>query len=347
MNDNNDILNKKILKIIFSVKNDGIHKVITILGIKFSFKSNISEIYARLEQQNQKIAELSAELNKVNDKLKINDKLLKYFVDTIKYEIQRKIHNYSLENIDFENSKFSVIMPTYNRAFCICNAIDSLLDQTYQNFELLICDDGSNDNTEQIIFQKYSKELSDKKIRYFKLSTNQGVCSARNVGLKNANNEWIAYLDTDNIMEPFFLEYYANAIKQERVLTYTAKIHRTTEDIIGHAFDYNMLCEGNYIDIGVFVHHKNLISMYGDFDLNAKSLEDWDLIIRYTKDFPPYFIDEILLEYNNDKDSDRLSNSNLCYDAYFYIKEKVKVLKLNSDNTDSYQEVTIQTETIS
>ena len=61
------------------------------------------------------------------------------------------------------NIYFSIIMPTYNRAFCIEKAIDSLLNQSYQNYELIIIDDGSTDATEQLIKTKYSKELENKK----------------------------------------------------------------------------------------------------------------------------------------------------------------------------------------
>ena len=55
--------------------------------------------------------------------------------------------------------KFSIIMPTYNRAFCICNAIDSALASTYPAFELIIVDDGSTDNTIKMLNQRYSKEI--------------------------------------------------------------------------------------------------------------------------------------------------------------------------------------------
>ena len=72
--------------------------------------------------------------------------------------------------------KFSVIMPTFNRGFCIDNAITCLLNQSYEDFELVIIDDGSTDNKEDLIKQKYQNELNLGKIVYYKILNNAGVC---------------------------------------------------------------------------------------------------------------------------------------------------------------------------
>ena len=78
----------------------------------------------------------------------------------------------------------SVIMPTYNRAHCICNAINSLRNQKYQNIEIIVIDDGSTDNTDLVIkpYGKYIKFLQQE---------NKGASSARNLGLASANGEII------------------------------------------------------------------------------------------------------------------------------------------------------------
>ena len=90
---------------------------------------------------------------------------------------------------------FSIITPTYNRAHILSRAIDSVLKQTFQNWELIIVDDGSNDYTKDIIL-KYK----DKRIRYF-YQENKGVCSARNLGALNAKGEYITFLDSDDYVE--------------------------------------------------------------------------------------------------------------------------------------------------
>ena len=201
----------------------------------------------------------------------------------------------------------SIILPTYNRSFCIENAINSLLNQSCQDYELIIIDDGSTDNTKQILEQKYLKYFQNKKFKY-KYIKHQGVCKARNVGLSIAKSKWIGYLDSDNVMKPDFIEEFKNAIlKNKNYSCFYAQIIKGNE-IIGNAFDFNELIKNNFIDMGVFVHKKSLIFKYGKFDEKLKRFVDWDLIIRYTRHKKPYFIDKVLLEYCDDSSFNRISN---------------------------------------
>ncbi len=91
------------------------------------------------------------------------------------------------------NTLISVIIPTYNRKKTIVRAINSVLKQTYKNWELLIIDDGSTDNTKSVL----KKYLSNNSITYYK-TKNLGVCHARNFGIKNARGKYIAFLDSDD-----------------------------------------------------------------------------------------------------------------------------------------------------
>lgn len=94
--------------------------------------------------------------------------------------------------------KFSIIIPTYNRAWCIERAIKSVLQQEFQDWEIIIVDDGSADDTGEIV----KKYLLDTRIKYF-FKENGGVGSARNFGIKNSISEIIMFLDSD---DEFFLE---------------------------------------------------------------------------------------------------------------------------------------------
>ena len=93
--------------------------------------------------------------------------------------------------------KVSIILPTYNRADFIAEAIESAINQTFEDWELLIIDDGSTDNTAEIV----SKYLKDKRIKYFK-TKNRGTAAARNRGLKLATGEYTAFLDSDDLWNP-------------------------------------------------------------------------------------------------------------------------------------------------
>ena len=89
----------------------------------------------------------------------------------------------------------SVIIPTYNRAHLIGRAIKSVLNQTYKDFELIIVDDSSTDNTEDIV-RKYQKK--DERIKYILHKKNRGGSVARNTGIKSSKGEYIAFLDSDD-----------------------------------------------------------------------------------------------------------------------------------------------------
>lgn len=93
----------------------------------------------------------------------------------------------------------SIITPTYNCGSFIEATIKSVKDQTYENWELLIVDDCSIDNTSEVV-ERYSKD--DNRIKYYCLSTNSGAAEARNFGLRLAKGRWIAFLDSDDLWLP-------------------------------------------------------------------------------------------------------------------------------------------------
>lgn len=100
------------------------------------------------------------------------------------------------------NDLVSIIMPSYNTAKYISDSIDSVLGQTYTNWELIIVDDCSTDNTDDIV-NEYS---SDNRIKYLKNEKNSGAAVSRNYGLREAKGKWIAFLDSDDIWEMQKLE---------------------------------------------------------------------------------------------------------------------------------------------
>ena len=91
------------------------------------------------------------------------------------------------------SSGVSIILPTYNRGTIINKSILSVLEQSYINWELIVVDDGSVDDTEKII-----NNFEDSRIKYFKTKSNNGVSKARNIGIKMAKYNYIAFQDSDD-----------------------------------------------------------------------------------------------------------------------------------------------------
>ena len=104
--------------------------------------------------------------------------------------------------------KFSIVIPTFNRSKFISQIISDIINQTYANWELIIIDDGSTDNTKEVV----SKFTRNKKIHYF-FQVNSERSSARNNGINNATGDFICFVDSDERLDSKFLGYIANAIK--------------------------------------------------------------------------------------------------------------------------------------
>ena len=100
----------------------------------------------------------------------------------------------------YEPGLVSVIIPTYNREALVCRAIQSVLNQSYQNFEIIVVDDGSTDNSANIV-----RAINDDRIRLFS-QKNCGVSAARNKGIELAVSDLIAFLDSDDQWTPKFIE---------------------------------------------------------------------------------------------------------------------------------------------
>jgi glycosyltransferase involved in cell wall biosynthesis len=108
--------------------------------------------------------------------------------------------------IDSEMPKISVIVPTYNRERFIIKAIDSILNQTYKDYEIIVVDDGSTDETKKAL-QAYSQ------IKYI-FQDNGGVSSARNTGIMAAKGEWVAFLDSDDEWTEDYLSVQMEQVKE-------------------------------------------------------------------------------------------------------------------------------------
>ena len=271
------------------------------------------------------------------------------------YEILKYIkekHNNIYNLINTHNGgrlmpNFSIIVPTYNRKDILAYALYSVLAQTYKNFEIIIVDDGSTDNTKEYINEIFSHQIQKKKIKYF-YTKNQGVCRARNYGLAHAKNDWIVYLDSDNVWQANYLETFARMISKE-INTNCFYCNFTTykQNYGGKAFDFEKLLLGNYIDLGTFVHKKSVYEELGGFDTNMTRLVDWELIIRYTKKYTPVYINKSCLLYNDFCNNNRITNNANYFNNLNYVRKKhsnypVVTTVITTYNHEKYIEQAIQ-----
>lgn len=195
----------------------------------------------------------------------------------------------------------SVIMPTYQRGWIIERAIKSVLNQTYSNFELLVIDNGSTDDTLNKL-----KQFSDPRLKLL-TESNRGASNARNHGLKLAKGELIAYLDTDNTWAPEYLEAMVEGMDNQAVMAYSGQNLLLVGDdmkIIGRrtrnqGYDPVALLKRNYIDLNCMMHIKGILNEIGGFDPTMTAREDWDLVLRIILTHPLQVrhIDQVFSNY--------------------------------------------------
>jgi glycosyltransferase involved in cell wall biosynthesis len=223
--------------------------------------------------------------------------------------------------------KISVIIPVYNRPVFVQEAIQSVLDQTYSNVEIIVVNDGSTDNT-PFVLQSFGDQ-----IRLIH-QENKGVSAARNTGIKHSNSKWIAFLDSDDIWLPDklrlqmkFFEDHPDAricqteeiwIKNNKRL-YPKKKHKKRSGMI---FEHCLpLC---IVSPSAVMIHREMFDFVGMFDESLPACEDYDLWLRISCQYPIYLLDQPLITKRGGHD-DQLSQA-IRLDR-FRIQALVKLLK--------------------
>lgn len=226
----------------------------------------------------------------------------------------------------------SIIMPVHNRADTLQSAIDSVLKQTYKNFELIIIDDGSNDGTTELL-----ESISNTKIKIIKNKTCQGVSHARNRGLGVAKGEYIAYLDSDNTWEPGYIAAMVGAFNEipDADAVYGGQLlYRGEEEhpfaVRFGSFNISLLQNRNYIDINTFCHKKEVYDKLGGFDETLKRYVDWDLIMRITEKFEIYSVPTLLSNYYYEKAKNTITNDTGLVTHLKSLREKQQERRLKS-----------------
>jgi len=175
----------------------------------------------------------------------------------------------------------SVVIPTFNRAHLISRAIKSIQDQTFRDWELLIVDDGSIDNTVQVI----SEFSDDHRIRYIG-KENSGAAHSRNVGVEQASNEWITFLDSDDEARPDWLQKFVDEINSgaQIVSCGLEKYNEKGEHISTKIPTQNAhRTGGQFTNGGVYILKKEHFLAIGGFDPLLRSGQHTELYFRLRK----------------------------------------------------------------
>lgn len=230
-------------------------------------------------------------------------------------------------NMNKKDELVSIVMPAYNAEKYISESIESVLNQTYRNFELIIVNDCSNDNTEKIILN-YKKK--DKRITYIKNEINKGVGESRNVGVQNSIGNWIAFIDSDDLWSNNKIEKQMKFIKNDEKIkfTYTGSsfINKNGKSFnydmrVPKKVDYKTLLKQNTISCSSVLISKKLILNYEmPRGYMHEDYATWLTILKVEN--YAYGIDEPLLFYRimeNSKSGNKIKAAKMNWNTYKFV----------------------------
>jgi glycosyltransferase involved in cell wall biosynthesis len=236
-------------------------------------------------------------------------------------------------------SHVSVIIPTWNRCNTIQAAIESALNQTYPPYEILICDDGSSDETETIV-----NTINDSRIKWVAGSHSGLPAVARNRGIKISQGEWIALLDSDDKWLPQKLEKQLEMAQKTNCKAISTNAFRyiPKQGIVGnlisqkkHSLRFSDIFFNNWIVNSSAMIHKSLISVTQGFpeQLELKAIEDYSLWLRVTTQTDFAYISEPLVIYLDDpKNSIRSLGKGYYYERLVVLQNLLLWISSQSDS---------------
>jgi len=206
---------------------------------------------------------------------------------------------------------FSIVIPLYNKERFIGSTLESIIKQGFTDFEAIVVNDGSTDNSEKIV-----QNFNDSRIRYF-LQDNAGVSSARNFGIEKASSNYVCFLDADDIWHSDFLEVmYQYILKFPRQKVFASAFEiETSKAIFNPKYSVKKTADFeivNYFEASTgesviwtsaVVIEKSVFESTGMFDPKVRISEDTDLWIRIGLQFPVLFIWKVLARYVYDEKS--------------------------------------------
>lgn len=197
---------------------------------------------------------------------------------------------------------FSVIIPTYNRSEILLRAINSVLSQTFQDFEIIVVDDASSDKTSDAI-----KQIQDTRLIYIRHSVNRGISYSRNTGLKLSNGKYITFLDHDDEYVPDRLMKLHDIFQKHNTIDLVYHDYWLVDENQKRYFSIEEKQKGIellpihrnvfYILPGCIAIKRECLSKIGFFDDTLGPYEDWDFLIRASKFCRFYYLKEALYRW--------------------------------------------------
>lgn len=198
----------------------------------------------------------------------------------------------------------SVVIPTYNRAKVISKILDNLIVQICSEWQCVIVDDHSTDNTEAVVQQYVAK---DSRFKYLKNTRAKGAQGARNAGILAADGEWICLFDSDDVMYPNYIERMQEGIDTsdaDVIACYAAIRSTQTGEIKGYLdgveegqLQKKLLAELAYVAYDVTLIRKDKLLEIGLLDERCPSMQEWDTHLRLSKRCIYHVIPEVLCEW--------------------------------------------------
>lgn len=232
----------------------------------------------------------------------------------------------------------SVIIPCFNHAHFLSEAIQSVLSQSYKNTEIIVVDDGSSDHTKDIA-------TAFPRVHYVH-QTNQGLSAARNTGIKQSHGQYLVFLDADDLLFPDALEINSMYLQHNPSLAFVSGWHNKVNEwkqpieqdqqrVVTDSH-YLHLLMGNYIGMHATVLYQRWVFDEFQFDISLSACEDYDLFLRVARKYPIENHNQMIATY-------RIHGKNMSAKIPFMLRHVVLVLKrqekllINEQEREAYR----------
>ena len=235
------------------------------------------------------------------------------------------------------NHLVSINLVTHNRAHYIVDAINSVLNQTYNNWELIITDDASTDNTNAVV----KPFLMDQRIKYFLINKQDSIAQVRNIALNKSVGDYIAVLDSDDKWSnrhklkqqvdflKYNLDYAIIGGAAEIIDSHDNVVEIVKKPVTDREIKKNFFIKNPFFHSSI-LFRTNIVKQLGGYDEKFYFGEDMDLCLRIGKDYKLYNLSDVVISYRQHNDNEAKKHSKVAImDVFKIIRKNRKAYKTN------------------